>query len=48
MGIRTEIPEFQGSQQPKEFLDWLYTVEEVLEFKEVPEDKVLALVATRF
>lgn len=47
-GLRTDIPEFHGSQQPEEFLDWLFTVEEILEFKEVPEDKMVALVATRF
>ncbi|XP_031378182.1 uncharacterized protein LOC116193578 [Punica granatum] len=38
-GIRTDIPEFQGGLQPEEFLDWLATVEEVLEFKGVPETK---------
>ena len=25
-GMRTEIPEFHGSLQPKEFLDWLATI----------------------
>ncbi|PKI58574.1 hypothetical protein CRG98_021037 [Punica granatum] len=38
-GIRTDIPEFQGGLQPEEFLNWLATVEEVLEFKGVPETK---------
>ncbi len=47
-GMRIEIPEFHGSLQPEEFLDWLATVEEVLEFKDVPEDKRVQLVATRF
>ncbi|PKI53373.1 hypothetical protein CRG98_026252 [Punica granatum] len=46
-GIRTDIPEFQGGLQPKEFLNWLATVEEVLEFKGVPETKRVQLVATR-
>ncbi|PKI43653.1 hypothetical protein CRG98_035952 [Punica granatum] len=32
-GIRTDIPEFQRGLQPEEFLDWLATIEEVLEFK---------------
>ncbi|PKI76682.1 hypothetical protein CRG98_002991 [Punica granatum] len=32
-GLRTDIPEFQRGLQPEEFLDWLATVEEVLEFK---------------
>ncbi|XP_031398443.1 uncharacterized protein LOC116209007 [Punica granatum] len=46
-GIRTDIPEFQGGLQPEEFLNWLATVEEVLEFKGVPETKRVQLVATR-
>ncbi|PKI47708.1 hypothetical protein CRG98_031841 [Punica granatum] len=37
--MRTEIPEFHGSLKLEEFLDWLATVEEILEFKGVPEDK---------
>ena len=46
-GMRTEILEFHGSLQPEEFLDWLATVEEILEFKGVPENKRVPLVATR-
>ena len=46
--MRIEIPEFHGSLQPEEFLDCLAIVEEVLEFKDVPEDKRVQLVATRF
>ena len=37
--MRTKIPEFHGSLQPEEFLDWLATVEEILDFKGVPENK---------
>ncbi|KAK9150784.1 hypothetical protein Syun_009093 [Stephania yunnanensis] len=47
-GMKTEVPEFHGTLQPEEFLDWLASVEEVLEFKGVPEDKRVQLVATRF
>ncbi|PKI23732.1 hypothetical protein CRG98_049268, partial [Punica granatum] len=32
-GLRTDISEFQGGLQSEEFLDWLATVEKVLEFK---------------
>lgn len=32
-----DIPEFQRSIQPEEFLDWLGAVDEVFKFKEVPE-----------
>ncbi|KAB5521600.1 hypothetical protein DKX38_025919 [Salix brachista] len=45
-GMRTEIPEFQGNLSPEEFLDWLGIVEEILEFKNVPADARVALVAT--
>ncbi|PKI38564.1 hypothetical protein CRG98_040997 [Punica granatum] len=46
-GIRTDILEFQGGLQPEEFLDWLVTVEEILEFKGVPNAKRVQLVVTR-
>ncbi|PKI77047.1 hypothetical protein CRG98_002550, partial [Punica granatum] len=46
-GIRTDILEFQGGLQPEEFLDWLATVEEVLEFNGVPGTKRVQLVATQ-
>ena len=43
--MRTEVPEFQGNLQPEEFLEWLEIVEEILEFKNVP-DNAKALVVT--
>ncbi|EEF27704.1 conserved hypothetical protein [Ricinus communis] len=46
-GMRTEILEFHGSLQAEELLDWLAMVEEILDFKWVPEDKRVPLVATR-
>jgi len=47
-GFKLEIPEFKGCLQPEEFLDWVAAVEEVLDFKDVPQDKRVPLVATRF
>ncbi|CAN6849816.1 unnamed protein product [Brassica oleracea var. botrytis] len=46
--FRSEIPEFLGTLNPKEFIDWLNIVEEILEFKQVPDDMRVSLVATRF
>ena len=46
-GMRTKVPEFQGSLQPKEFIDWLCTTEVVMEFKGVPEELKVSLIATR-
>ncbi|PKI67861.1 hypothetical protein CRG98_011760 [Punica granatum] len=46
-GMRTEILEFHGSLKPEEFLNWLATIDEILEFKGVLEDKRVPLVAIR-
>jgi len=45
--FKVEIPEFKGKLDPKEFLDWLHKVEWVFEYKDVPEDKKVKLVALR-
>lgn len=37
--MRIEIPEFHKSRQPEEFLDWVITVEEILESNCLLEDK---------
>ncbi|XP_026378179.1 uncharacterized protein LOC113272580, partial [Papaver somniferum] len=47
-GIKVEVPEFYGGLEPEEFLSWLNTAEEVLEFKDVPDNKRVQLVATMF
>ncbi|PKU62434.1 hypothetical protein MA16_Dca029070 [Dendrobium catenatum] len=41
------MPEFEGRMDPDEFLDWLHTVERVLEFKEIPADRIVKLVAIK-
>ena len=47
-GMRVNIPEFDGDTlAPEKFIDWLVAVEEVFEFKEVPENKKVSLIATR-
>ncbi|KAG7559336.1 Retrotransposon gag domain [Arabidopsis thaliana x Arabidopsis arenosa] len=47
-GFKLDLPDFIGSLQPDEFLDWLSTIEELLEFKKVPDEMRVPLVATRF
>ena len=47
LGMRMKVPKFQGNLQPEEFLEWLGVVEEILEFKNVPNNSKVALVATR-
>ena len=48
MGFKVEIPEFHGGVRGEELLDWLVAVQELLEFKRVPEERKVALVATKF
>lgn len=47
-GFKVELPEFHGGVRGEELLDWLVAVQEMLEFKRVPEERKVALVATRF
>jgi hypothetical protein len=37
--FKLNISEFHGDLQPEEFMDRVATVGEVLDFKEVPEDR---------
>ncbi|GJZ77802.1 reverse transcriptase domain-containing protein [Tanacetum coccineum] len=47
-GMRVNIPEFDGNTlNLKGFFDWLVAVEEVFEFKDVPENKGVSLIATQ-
>lgn len=43
-----DLLEFNGGMEAEQFLDWLTVVEELLDFKEVPSTRRVALVATRF
>ncbi|GJR74594.1 putative reverse transcriptase domain-containing protein [Tanacetum coccineum] len=46
--MRFNIPDFAGDTLiPKGFIDWLVAVKEVFEFKEVPENKRVSLIATK-
>ncbi|OAO89346.1 hypothetical protein AXX17_ATUG01780 [Arabidopsis thaliana] len=47
-GFKVDILEFQGGIRGDALLDWLVAVEETLDFKGVPEDRRVSLVATRF
>ncbi|GJT15363.1 hypothetical protein Tco_0874069 [Tanacetum coccineum] len=47
-GMRVNIPEFDGNTlNPEGFIDWLVAVKEVFEFKDVPENKRVSLIATK-
>lgn len=47
-GFKVEIPEFHGGVRGDALLDWLVSVEKILEFKRVPNDRRVPLVAMRF
>ena len=46
--FKLEIPEFKGSIVAEDLLDWLVTVDEILEFKDIPLDRCVPMNATRF
>ena len=45
--FRVEIPEFEGRLDLDEFLEWLHKVKWIFDYKEVPKDKKMKLVALR-
>ena len=45
--FKVEIPEFQGSLKPEDFVDWLNTVERVFDYYEVIDEKKVKLVTIR-
>jgi hypothetical protein len=47
-GFKLDILEFQGCLQPEEFPDWVSVVDEILDFQEVPDDRRVPLVSTKF
>ncbi|GJU34918.1 RNA-directed DNA polymerase [Tanacetum coccineum] len=47
LGIRTEIPEFDGKLHPDDFLDWLQTVERIFDLRDIPDNVKVKLVAIK-
>ncbi|KFK30814.1 hypothetical protein AALP_AA6G029600 [Arabis alpina] len=47
-GFRVDLPEFNGGPRGESLLDWIATVDEVLDFKQVPENRRVPLVAMKF
>jgi hypothetical protein len=42
-----DIPDFEGKMQPDDFIDWLTTVERIFDFKDVPENRKVKVVAIK-
>ena len=47
LDFRVDIPEFEGQLDTDHFLDWLQTVERVFEYKDIPDNKKVKLVALK-
>ena len=47
LDFKVDIPEFEGHLDPDMFLDWLRTVERVFDYKDIPEEKKVKLVALK-
>ncbi|PWA39937.1 reverse transcriptase domain-containing protein [Artemisia annua] len=47
LGIRTEIPEFEGRLCPDDFLDWLRTMDRIFDLRDTPDHIKVKLVAIR-
>jgi len=47
LDFKVDIPEFEGQLDPDQFIDWLQTVERVFEYKDIPDDKKVKLVALK-
>ncbi|PKU79185.1 hypothetical protein MA16_Dca000529 [Dendrobium catenatum] len=46
-GVKVELPKFDGRLDPDEFVNWLHTVDRIVDFKEIPPDRVVKLVAIK-
>ena len=45
--MKVDIPEFEGKIRPDEFIDWLNSVERIFDYKEVPDEKKVKIVAIK-
>jgi hypothetical protein len=47
LGFKVELPEFSDTLQAKGFIDWLHKVEQIFDYKEVPDCMKVKLVAIK-
>jgi len=45
--FKVEISEFEGKLDPNKFSEWLHIVERIIDYKDVPEEKKVKLVACK-
>ncbi|KAF8021452.1 hypothetical protein BT93_G1786 [Corymbia citriodora subsp. variegata] len=46
--VKVEVPEFEGSLNPDDFIDWLHAVERVFEFKSYSDEKKCKVAVLKF
>ena len=47
LGVKVDIPNFEGKSHPDDFIDWLYTVERVFDIKNLSDEQKVKLVAIK-
>jgi hypothetical protein len=45
--MKVDIPDLEGKMQPDDFIDWLTTVERIFNFKDIPENRKVKVVAIK-
>jgi len=45
--FKVDIPEFEGKLNPDDFIEWLQTMERIFDYKEIPEDKKVKILALK-
>ena len=46
--VKVDIPEFEGRLDPDDFLEWMQTVERIFEYKDIPDDQKVTIVAVSY
>ncbi|KAL4570144.1 hypothetical protein LXL04_025795 [Taraxacum kok-saghyz] len=47
LGMKIDIPDFEGKAQPDDFIDWINTVERVFDLKDIPDNFKVKVVAIK-
>ena len=45
--MKVDILEFEGKMQPDDFIDWLTTIKRIFNFKDIPDNRKVKIVAIK-
>ena len=45
--MKVDIPKFEEKMQPDDFIDWLTTMERIFDFKDIPYNREVKIVAIK-